>query len=48
MATRYEIIADHVRHAAEAAVAASPQDTALFLFRRTVDLFCESLPPAEP
>lgn len=48
VATRFEIIADHVRHAAEAAVAASPQDTALFLFRKTVDLFCQSLPPAKP
>ena len=45
---RFSVTTDHVRLAAEAAVAASPQDTALFLFRKTVDLFCQSLPPATP
>lgn len=48
VATRFGITTDHIRHATEAIVAASPQDTALFLFRKTVDLFCQSLPPAKP
>jgi len=46
--TRFGITTEHIRHAAEAAVAASPQDTALFLFRKTVDLFCQILPPVKP
>lgn len=46
--TRFGITTDHIRHAAEAAVAASPQDTALFLFQKTVDLFCQSLSPVKP
>ena len=46
--TRFGITADHVRQAAKAAVAASPQDTALFLFRKTVDLFCQSLSSTKP
>ncbi|MDP3092110.1 MAG: DUF6036 family nucleotidyltransferase [Nitrospira sp.] len=46
VARRYQITADDLRIAAQAALAASPQDTALFLFRKTVDLFCQSLPPA--
>jgi hypothetical protein len=48
VATRFGVTTDPVRRAAEAAVVASPQDTALFLFRKTVDLFCQSLPPAKP
>ncbi len=48
VATRFGITTGHIRHAAEAAVTASPQDTALFLFRKTVDLFCQSLPPVKP
>lgn len=48
VATRFGIPTDHVRQAAEAAIAASPQDTALFLFRKTVDLFCQSLPSSKP
>jgi hypothetical protein len=48
VATRFGITTDHIRQAAEAAVAASPQDTALFLFRKTVDLFCQSLPSSKP
>lgn len=48
VAARFGITIDHVRHAAEASVAASPQDTALFLFRKTVDLFCQSLPSSKP
>lgn len=46
--TRFGVTSDQVRCAAEAAVAASPQDTALFLFRKTVDLFCQSLLPSAP
>jgi hypothetical protein len=45
VATRFSVTTAHIRGASEAAVAASPQDTALFLFRKTVDLFCQSLPP---
>jgi hypothetical protein len=48
VATRFRITSDQIRQAAEAAVAASPQDTALFLFRKTVDLFCQSLPSSKP
>lgn len=46
VAHRYQITADDLRLTAHAALAASPQDTALFLVRKTVDLFCQSLPPA--
>ncbi len=46
VAQQYQITADDLRITAQAALAASPQDTALFLFRKTVDLFCQSLPPA--
>ena len=48
VATRFGVTTDHVRQSAEAALAASSQDTALFLFRKTVDLFCQTLPPAMP
>jgi hypothetical protein len=48
VATRFGITLDQVRRAAETAIAASPQDTALFLFRKTVDLFCQSHPPSMP
>ncbi len=40
---RFSVTAQVVREAAEAAVAASPKDTALFLFRKTVDLFCSRM-----
>jgi hypothetical protein len=43
VARRFELTPEQVRTAAAAALAASSQDTALFLFRKTVDLFCESL-----
>lgn len=43
VARRFRITSDQVRAAAAAAIAASPQDTALFLFRKTVDLFCRDL-----
>lgn len=45
VAQRYRISADAVQASAQAALAASPQDTALFLFRKTIDLFCQTLPP---
>ena len=45
VAKRWHLTADQIRQAAAAALAASPQDTALFLFRKTVDLFCQSLSP---
>jgi hypothetical protein len=48
VATRFGVTADQVRLAAEAAVAASPQDTALFLFRKSVELFCQSLSSPKP
>jgi hypothetical protein len=40
VARRFRVSAQAVRDAAEAAIAASPQDTAIFLFRKTVELFC--------
>jgi hypothetical protein len=43
VAKRYGVSASAVRDAATAAVAASPQDTALFLFNKTVELFCRNL-----
>jgi hypothetical protein len=45
VARRYHVTSDQVRTAAAAALAASPKDTALFLFNKTVDLFCTSLTP---
>ena len=48
VAHRFSVTATEISRAGEAALAASPQDTALFLFRKTVDLFCQSLPPATP
>lgn len=48
VATRFAVSPTQIRHAAESALAASPQDTALFLFRKTVELFCKSLSPTTP
>ena len=48
VAHRFSVTAPVISRAGEAALAASPQDTALFLFRKTVDLFCQSLPPGKP
>lgn len=48
VATHYRLTADVIRSASEQALAASPQDTALFLFRRSVDIFCKMLPPPTP
>ena len=39
VARRFGVTPEAVREATEAAVAASPKDTALFLFRKTVDVF---------
>ncbi|MBI3356244.1 MAG: hypothetical protein HY038_05640 [Nitrospirae bacterium] len=43
VARRHGLSPDAIRASAHAALAASPQDTALFLFQKTVDLFCKSL-----
>ena len=40
VAHRFGVTLHAIRDAAGAAVAASPKDTALFLFRKTVDVFC--------
>jgi hypothetical protein len=43
VAKRFGITGEQVRGGGEAALAASPQDTVLFLFRKTVEHFCTSL-----
>ena len=43
VARRHRISAETVQASARAAVDASPQDTALFLFQKTVDFFCRIL-----
>jgi hypothetical protein len=43
VARHQQINAENVQAGARAALEASPQDTALFLFQKTVDLFCRSL-----
>lgn len=43
VARRFNVTPHAVRQAAEAAIASSPKDTALFLFRKVVDLFCGTL-----
>lgn len=48
IAARDHVHAQQVRIAAEAALAASLEDTALFLFERTVDRFCRNLDSAAP
>jgi hypothetical protein len=45
---RFHVSAHQVRAAAAAALAASLEDTALFLFERTVDRFCQDLEQAAP
>lgn len=40
VAERFTVTAAEVKAAADAALAASPQDTMLFAFRKAVDLFC--------
>lgn len=48
IAARDHVHAQAVHVAAEAALAASFEDTALFLFERTVDRFCRNLDSAAP
>ena len=43
VAARFGVTAAAVGEAADAAVGASPKDTALFLFRKTVEQFCARL-----
>ncbi len=43
VAHRFGVTPDAIRQAAESAIAASPKDTTLFLFRKLVDLFCGTL-----
>jgi hypothetical protein len=43
VARRFQITAGQIRVAAESAISVSPKDTALFVFRKTVDLFCASI-----
>jgi hypothetical protein len=45
VAKRYQLTSNQIHTAAAAALAASPKDTALFLFQKTVDLFSKSLGP---
>ena len=47
IAARFHISASLVRAAADAALAASLEDTALFLFQRTVDRFCATMDSAD-
>jgi Nucleotidyltransferase of unknown function (DUF6036) len=48
VAQRHRISAETIRASAQAALAASPQDTALFLFQKTVEFFCKDLVPSKP
>ena len=48
VARNYRLGADTIQAHARSALAASPQDTALFLFKKTVDLFCKSLSAPAP
>ena len=43
VANRFHLTTDQIRTAAATAIDASPKDTALFLFQKTVDLFCKSI-----
>jgi hypothetical protein len=43
VARRFGITPQAVQDAAEAAVSASPRDTVIFLFRKTVEVFCARL-----
>jgi len=48
MARHNRLSADMIQASARAALAASPQDTGLFLFQKTVDIFCKSLSVPTP
>lgn len=43
VARRFTITTHTIQEAAESAIAASPKDTTLFLFRKTVNAFCSQL-----
>ena len=43
VAQRFGVTPDAIRAAADSAITASPQDTAVFFFRKTRDLFCARL-----
>ena len=43
VARRFSVASQEVQDAAEAAVSASPRDTVIFLFRKTVEVFCARL-----
>lgn len=43
VARHYHLSIEAIQVSARGALAASPQDTALFLFQKTVDLFCKNL-----
>ena len=43
VATQYRILPGAVQASAESGIRASPQDTALFLFKKTVQNFCQRL-----
>lgn len=43
VARRFGVTSQATQEAAEAAIGASPKDTALFLFRKTVQVFCARL-----
>ena len=45
VATQYRILPGAVQASAESAIRASPQDTALYLFKKTVQNFCQRLAP---
>jgi hypothetical protein len=45
VATQYRILPGAVQASAESAIRASPQDTALYLFKKTVQNFCQQLAP---
>lgn len=45
VAHKFVVTVSEIQDAAEHAVAASPQDTVLFLFKKTVEVFCQRLAP---
>ena len=46
VARQHHLSIEIIRDSAREALAASPQDTALFLFQKTVDFFCKNLIPS--
>jgi len=48
VAQQNQVRSQDVRAAAATAIAASPQDTTLFLFHKTIDLFCRELDSPAP